>query len=295
MALLLLSALICPLAAGAPIANARSDDQIHFSSGVTLFSPLNRTYSSEYLSLNFSFACGLGMHYSLSFDIDGKYAGPMPYVVENPNELHVVYQSSGLVTLPELSEGSHTLTVNLLVSPSSDHIKPSYTDTVYFSIDLTPPNVTILSPENQTYTIANITEASIPLRFTVDENVSQVILNLDEQNDTAIDGNTTLTGLSVGSHNVTVKAVDFAGRVGASETVNFTVAQPEPEPESLPVLPMVAVGSAATVALVTAGLLLYSKRHREVNEVSQEMLTKNQASLASLVQKPIQKCILDKF
>jgi hypothetical protein len=116
------------------------------------------------------------MHYSLSFDIDGKYVGPMPYVVKNPNELHVVYQSSGLVTLPELSEGSHSLTVNLLVSPSNDHIKPSYSNTIYFSIDLTPPNVTILSPANQTYTVANISEASFPLDFTVDENAVQTLL-----------------------------------------------------------------------------------------------------------------------
>jgi hypothetical protein len=169
LALLLFSALICPLAEGVPIAEASSDDYLSFSSGVTLFSPLNRTYSTRDLSLNFSFACGLGMHYSLSFDIDGKYGGPLPYVVKNPNELHVVYQSNGLVTLPELSEGSHSLTVNLLASPSSDHIKPSYSNTVYFSIDLAPPNLTILSPVNQTYTIANITEASIPLNFTVDD------------------------------------------------------------------------------------------------------------------------------
>ena len=258
-----------------PIANASSDDHISFSSGVTLFSPLNRTYSTRYLSLSFSFACGLGIHYSLSFDIDGKYVGPMPYVVKNPNELHVVYQSSGLVTLPELSEGSHSLTVNLLVSPSSDHIKPSYSNTVYFSIDLTPPTVTILSPANQTYTVANITEASVPLDFTVDENVVQVLLGLDGQNDMAIDGNTTLTGLSVGLHNVTVKAVDLAGRVGASETVNFTIAvEQEPkldsEPELFPTVP-VATACAAVVALAGAGFLVYRKH--KTRTISPETFT----------------------
>ena len=204
------------------------------------------------------------MHYSLSLDIDGKYVCPMPYVVKNPNELHVVYQSSGLVTLPELSEGSHSLTVNLLVSPSNDHIKPSYSNTIYFSIDLTPPNVTILSPANQTYTVANISEASFPLDFTVDENAVQVLLGLDGQNDTAIDGNTTLTGLSIGLHNVTVKAVDLAGRVGSSEIVNFTIAaEQEPksdfEPELFPTVP-VASASAAVVALAGAGFLVYRKR-----------------------------------
>ena len=264
MALLLFSALICPLATGVPIAKASFDDHISFSSGVTLFSPLNRTYSTQDLFLNFSFACGLGLHYSLSFDIDGKYGGPMTYVVKNPNELHVVYQSNGLVTLPELSEGSHSLTVNLLVSPSSDHIKPSYSDTVYFSIDLSPPKVVILSPANQTYPLANITEASIPLDFIVNESVSQVILGLDGQNDMVIDGNTTLTGLSIGLHNVTVKAVDFAGGIGASETVNFTLAiEQEPkwdsEPDSFLTVPVAAV-SVAVVTLAASGLLVYHKK-----------------------------------
>jgi hypothetical protein len=271
----MLSFLLCPLAASVPIANATSDDHISFSSGVTLFSPLNQTYNTRYLSLDFSFACGLGMHYSLSFDIDGKYAGPMPYVVKNPNELHVVYQSSGSVTLPELSEGSHSLTVNLLVSPSNDHIKPSYSNTVYFSIDLTPPNVTILSPANQTYTVANITEASFPLDFTVDKIISQVLLGLDGQNDMAIDGNTTLTGLSLGLHNVTVKAVDLAGRVGASDTVNFTIAaEPEPksdsEPELFPIVP-VATASAAVLALAGAGFFVYHKH--KTRQFSKETLT----------------------
>lgn len=206
------------------------------------------------------------MHYSLSFDIDGIYVGPMPYVVKNPNELHVVYQSSGSVTLPELSEGSHSLTVNLLVSPSNDHIKPSYSNTVYFSIDLTPTNVTILSPANQTYTVANITEASFPLDFTVDENAVQVILGLDGQKDMAIDGNITLTGLSIGLHNVTVNAVDLAGHVGASETVNFTLAtEQEPktdsEPELFPTVP-IAASSTAVVALAGTGLLVYHKKHK---------------------------------
>jgi hypothetical protein len=261
---LLLSALIVPLAAGVHTVKASSNDRIYFSSGVTLFSPLNRTYNSRYLYLNFSFACGLGIKYSLSYDVDGKYGGPMPYVVSNPDELHVVYYATGLMILPELSEGSHSLTVNLLAAPSSNHIKPSYSDTVYFSIDLTPPNVTILSPVNKAYTVANITEARIPLDFTVDENVSQIAYSLDGQNDTLIAGNTTLTGLSIGSHNVTVKAVDLAGHAGAFETVNFTVAEEleiQPEPDPFPTT-IVFTASGASVASIGVGLLVYFKKRK---------------------------------
>ena len=194
----------------------------------------------------------------------------MPYVVSNSNELHVVYYATGLVTLPELSEGSHSLTVNLLAAPSSDHIKPSYADTVYFSIDLTPPNkstppnVSILSPVNKTYTVANITEVRIPLDFAVDENVSQVTYSLDGQNDMVIDGNATLMGLFIGSHNVTVKAWDSAGYSGVSETVNFTVAeeaefQSESEPFSKTLM---FTASGASIASVGIGLLVYFKKRK---------------------------------
>jgi len=169
--------------------NAESADSIHFSSGVTLFSPLNRTYNSRYLSLNFSFIVGLGIKYSLNYDIDGKYGGSMPYVIENPEELHVTYFATGLVKLPELSEGSHSLTVNLLASPSSNHIKPSYADTVYFSIDLTPPNILILSPENETCYTTNV-----PLSFTVNEPDTWMRYKLDGKTVVEVEGNSTRAG-----------------------------------------------------------------------------------------------------
>jgi hypothetical protein len=184
----------------------------------------------------------------------------MPYVISNPTEIHVVHNANGLVTLPELSEGSHSLTVNLIVTPSSDHIKSSYSDTIYFSVDLTSPKVCIVSPVNQTYTLANITMANIPLSFTVNENVSQVTYSLDRFDNVTIAGNTTLKGLSLGSHNVTVYTQDLAGNTGASETVNFTiVAEPEPEPKTFPIEPVIAT-SAVSVAMVATGLLVYFKK-----------------------------------
>lgn len=268
-AVLLFSALIISLFAGISLVKASSDDQISFSFGVTLFSPLNQTYNSRFLQLNYSFTCGLGVQYSLSYDIDGKYSGPMPYIVEKANEMHVVYHATGLVTLPELSEGSHSLTVNLLTSQNNNHIKPSYSDKVYFSIDVdvTPPNVSVLSPINKTYIVSNITEAQIPLDFVINETVKQLSYNLDGQNETVIGGNTTLTGLSFGTYCLTVKAVDLAGNIGYSDIVNFTVAEEveiQREPESFPTtLVLTASGTSVAFAVVVcAGLLIYFKKHK---------------------------------
>jgi hypothetical protein len=261
-AVLVFSVLLVSLIAVIPAAEAESNGYIAFSSGVTLFSPLNRTYTSKFLTLNFSFACGMGLRYSLSYYIDGEYGGPMPYVVKNPEELHVVYHATGLVNLPELSEGLHSLTINLQVAPSSNHIKPSYTDTVNFAIDLAPPNVSILSPANKTYAVANV---AIPLDYTTTEELTQLTVSLDGQNDTLTAGNTTLTGLSVGSHNVTLYARDLAGHTGASETVDFVITaelEPQTAPEPFPVLPL----AAASVIAAVFTLLLCRKRQRTTAE-----------------------------
>jgi hypothetical protein len=261
------SVLFASLAANTHTGRADSADSIRFSSGVTLFSPINKTYTSSFLTLNFSFACGWGIKYSLNYDIDGKYEGPMPYVIKNPGELHVVYYATGLVKLPELSEGSHSLTVYLEAPRITAH-KSSYADTVNFAIDLTPPNILILSPANKTYTADNSTTASIPLNFTVNENVSQVAFNLDGQGDISIGGNTTLSGLSIGSHNVTVYARDLTGKTGTSETVNFTIVaepQPQPEPEPFPTT-FVATASGASTAIIGIALLLYFNKHKSKAE-----------------------------
>ena len=262
-AVCLVSVSLISFAAGIHIVQADSTDRIRFSSGVTLFSPINKTYTSRFLTLSFAFGCGLGTQSQLSYNIDGKYGGPMPFIFTNPNELHVVMDATGSVTLPELSEGSHSLTVSLYAHGLVAH-KSSYSDTIYFAIDLTPPNVSVLSPVNKTYVVANITEARIPLDFAVNENVSRVSYRLDGLDDMVIAGNATLKSLSVGSHNVTVKAWDSAGYSGVSETVNFTVAEEaefQSESEPFPTTLMLTA-SGASIASVGNGLLVYFKKRK---------------------------------
>jgi len=91
-----------------------------------------------------------------------------------------------------------------------------------------PPNVTIISiAENQTFTTTNIT-----LTFTVAAAVktTDFAYSLNGQENKTVEGNTTLTGLSIGRQSVVVYATDIYGRSGASETINFTIFQQE-EPE----------------------------------------------------------------
>ena len=128
--------------------------------------------------------------------------------------------------------------------------------TVFFTIDTISPTISILSLENKTYDTSDV-----PLSYVVDESASQISYVLDGQENVTISGNTTLTGLSDGTHNVTVYATDMAGNVGSTETVIFTVAKPT---AAFPTAP-VAAASVATVAIVCAGLLVYVRKraHRQ--------------------------------
>jgi hypothetical protein len=123
--------------------------------------------------------------------------------------------------------------------------------TANFTVDTTPPSIFVLSPENTTYDAANVT-----LNFTVSEAASQVSYVLDGGENLTVAGNTTLTGLSTGVHNVTVYATDIAGNIGALETIYFNV----DVPATFPTAPVIA--SAATAAAITAALLVYSKKRR---------------------------------
>jgi len=139
------------------VVKADSTDYIRYSSGVTIFSPLHTTYNSRFLALNLTYAAGLGIEHSLNYSIDGKYEGPIPLTSKNPTELHVVNVQIGYVTLPELSEGSHCLTVNVLCGlynyhganlpgapfiptfPGSSDYIATWTHTIFFTIDTSIP------------------------------------------------------------------------------------------------------------------------------------------------------------
>jgi N-acetylneuraminic acid mutarotase len=119
------------------------------------------------------------------------------------------------------------------------------------------PAIVVSSPENKTYYSTNVT-----LCFVVNELTSQMRYSLDGSNNVTVASNTTLVGLPVGTHNVTVYAWDTAGNAGASETIIFTIAEPEPEPEPFPIVPVVTA-SAGSIVIVGVTLLVYLKKHKK--------------------------------
>ncbi len=135
---------------------AESTDFIRYGSGVTIFSPINITYGSRFLYLNITFDQGVGLHCSLNYSIDGAHKGVIPLVTEDTG-FHIIYKMTGLVTLPELSEGTHWLTIDVLcelddyqganppgapftpTSPGSSDYIATWTHTIYFTIDTSIP------------------------------------------------------------------------------------------------------------------------------------------------------------
>jgi hypothetical protein len=177
--------------------------------------------------------------------------------------------SSEVINLTGIPDGNHTIMVYAVESgrylthrgpPGSGLNLISYAyyyvnfnitgcALVRFTVDTTPPRVRVLSLQNKTYS-----PSDLPLNFEVDMAVSQITYSLDGQGNVTISGNTTLTNLSYGVHDVTIYATDEAGNTGASETIIFSIA--EPFPTTLVIAPI------ASVTVLGVSLVVYRKRKR---------------------------------
>ncbi len=121
-----------------------------------------------------------------------------------------------------------------------------------FGYGTVPPVVSLVSLQS----MATYSSSEVPLNFSLNRPAAWIGYSLDGKDNITINGNTTLTGLSAGLHNITVYAKDAKENIGASETITFTIA-----PASFPTGPLViAVAASATVACV--GLLLYFRKRR---------------------------------
>ncbi len=189
---------------------------------------------------------------SVSFYVDGKFYGS----VAPDSNLASPFTNSCYLT--NLTDGRHTLEVRaestgVAINWISGAVYSVPVDTaiatVYFTLDATPPNVTFLSTEKAYAT------SDVPLNFTVNESVSKICYVLDGQENLTVAGNTTLTNLTYGEHNVTVYATDNVGNIGF-ETITFTIAEPEPEL----FLTTTVITSVLTATVIVLSLLFYFKR-----------------------------------
>jgi hypothetical protein len=165
-------------------------------------------------------------------------------------------------TFQNVSDGNHTIVITAWGGGGyAKGLTWCYYDmttvsVVNFTIDATPLKVSILSVENKTYD-----SSDIPLNFTLSKKTSLIAYSIDGQDNRTVYGNTTLTGLPNGAHNLTVYAWDASGKVGSSETVTFIIAKPKP-PEPFPTAPVATVSGTLAVIVAAAVLLVYFKKRK---------------------------------
>jgi hypothetical protein len=258
-------------------AQADSTNYIRFSSGTVVYSPLNVTYNTGFLTLNLTFGYGLGIKCSLSYSIDGKYLGIVPLTQLKPDEIHVVNPTSGLVKLSQLSEGSHSLTINVTAgvtshspnppgapfkptTPGGSYYEARWSDTINFTIDLDASQEDLMAPVISEVSVENNTYSSgdFPLNFIVSKKIRQAVYTINGQEKVIVAANTTISGLQAGPKFITIYVWDQAGNCGVSKTVYFNIADQTPEPESseAPSIETPSAAALSTIAVLTFALLL---------------------------------------
>jgi len=200
---------------------------------ILILSPQNKTYNEA------------GTPLSFAVDATTSWIG---YSLDSQNNETIRANT----TLTGLTDGSHSLVVyaNDTIGNMGSSKKVTFTIAI-------PPQISIISPQNETYTEPNVTVV-----FTSDKPVDFTCYSLNGKLNETVTDSSTLTGLSNGTYSIVIYANDTFGNNVASETVYFTVELPAVhEPEPFPTVP-VLTASIVTAVAVAAGLLVYFKKHK---------------------------------
>jgi hypothetical protein len=136
-----------------------------------------------------------------------------------------------------------------LADPEAQQISNNAVDGV---VSIWKIHVSIISPLNQTYSLN-----SVPLTLSLSKPVDRVEYSLDGQANVTITENTTLSGVSDGSHSLRAYARDSAGNTGASDLVYFTI-----DTYAAALFPIEVIAAVLIVIGVTAAGLVYYFRFR---------------------------------
>ncbi len=130
-------------------------------------------------------------------------------------------------TLLDLSDGPHRIQVSAKIGKtrSTDHDLTwnfvgveGFSIPINFTVDSIAPRILVLSPENRTYN-----NSQLSLEWMTEEEASTSWYQLDNQEYVTVNGNSTLTGLSEGTHRLVIYANDTVGNVGKSDIVSFII------------------------------------------------------------------------
>ena len=133
------------------------------------------------------------------------------------------------------------------------------------------PEIEVLNPQRKVYSAGEVELSFVaPSPRALNEQGHSIFISftsfsysLDGHRSVAISGNTTLAGLSCGSHNIVVHGLTTEGSTQSSQTVQFDVVC------STGWLVLIAVTTGVVVVICVAGLACWRKIKREDSYVKQ--------------------------
>jgi hypothetical protein len=231
------------------IGNSNATPEIYIRSPTDKsFTQKNSTLLSFYLEQVHNMARQAFIYYSL----DGKN-----YSVSNIDEAGIKTVINNVTPFNQeivnLTDGLHSLCVYVQVYYLHDWLFEG-NSSIQFTVDTSSPTITELSVANKTYSSQNIA-----LSFSLNENASWIAYNLDNQGNVTLQGNTTLTGISFGSHNIVVYANDTSGNIGKAGPIYFEVKPAE----------FLTFANLIIIVVIVAfviSLLLFRRHRKTINQ-----------------------------
>jgi hypothetical protein len=188
-------------------------------------SPTSTVYTTNQIPISVKVELSAGYRFAYSMTINEMYysldlnanVSLSMYITETGTQKLKDATFRGYGSLSELTDGLHNLVIY-----AKGNFLPYVLGKVNFTVntknDFSAPYITIVSPQNTTYS-----KTEIPLTFSLNKTTSSITYKLDNSANTTVTGNTTLTNLSEGSHNLTMYASDNLGNIGDPKTVHFEI------------------------------------------------------------------------
>ena len=184
---------------------------------------------------------------TMTYSLESKESVAVPLEIDY-GDMPVIATLTGFTALPELSEGSHSITVSIETQVSGQSPLWDNGTALFLVDDGFPPIISLLSVENKTYSTTNM-----PLTYSINEQVVNASYSLDGRESGSLSGNSTLADLPESSHAITVYASDGVGNEVA-ETVYFTVSP----------LPVVSILVLVVFAIVGVILFVFFKKRSKL-------------------------------
>jgi len=239
-----------------PVMQAPTDRLAHIPAVIGIESPENQSvWKTNAISLKVDVASYFWVIDYVYYEADWLNGRHQIFSVQ-PNYTDALNASIN-VNFNDVPSGSHNITVYATTndgSHSSANVsfvtyptqKPTTTSTPI------PPllSISILSQADKTYT-----EDAVPISFSLSQPTEWIAYSLDGQAPVAINGNSTLTGLSNGQHTVTLYANGTKDNTATPQTMSFAVnvATPFPAVDA-------SVAISIVISLIVVAIVLKKRK-----------------------------------